>query len=387
MIKICLWGFLSLLALCACSTIDNLETRQKKKNFQSSVEWVVSTPNNLGLGLRKINRMSPLIYKDKKEELIIQGNSIDGIAAYRKSNSNEVWRLNITNGVEGSGALINERLFFGGLDGQFYSVNALTGKVIWTFPTRIENLAEPLLDDGIVYFLTGNGSLYALEADSGKQVWLYTRQDPNSLNVRGGSKPAIHNGVLFVGFSDGSLVALNAKTGTVKWERQLNFNKKFKDLDSNPLVDNEFVYALGFDDHLYCLRSSTGELVWKNESGGYGSMLITGDRLLYASTNLEFLAVDKSTGTRIWSYKLEDGIATSPSLYRGLVTFGESQGSLVFLDSGTGKFVGSFDPGRGIMSQPTVDEKANRVYFISGESNLYSIDIGFKFPKAFSYLK
>lgn len=388
-------ALLALLSMSACSSIESVVNKfeawqtslQDRKTFQINEEWVVSTPKNFGLGLRKINRMSPLIYKDKTQELIIQGNSIDGIAAYQKGNAYEVWKLNVTNGVEGSAAIINDRLFFGGLDGQFYSVEATTGKVLWTFPTRIENLSEPLIDDGVVYFLTGSGSLYALDAESGKQLWLYSRQDPNSLNVRGGSKPTLKNGVLFVGFSDGSLVALNAKTGTVKWERQLNNNKKFKDLDTNPLVDNEVVFALGFDDHLYCLRTSTGESVWKNDTGGYGGMILVGDKLMYATTNMEFVAVDKASGIRSWTYKLEDGIATTPSLYRGLVVFGESQGSLVFLDTGTGKLVGSFDPGRGVMSPPTVDEKANRVYFISGESNLYSLDIGFKYPKVFTYLK
>jgi outer membrane protein assembly factor BamB len=385
-------------AFSGCGTLSNFGSKfeawqtsmQDRKTFQVNEEWVVATPRSFGvsgLGLRKINRMTPVIYKDKSQELIIQGNAIDGIAAYRKNSGYEVWHLDVTNGVEGSAALINDRLFFGGLDGQFYSVEATTGKVLWTFPTRIENLAEPLIDDGVVYFLTGAGSLYALDAATGKQVWLYTRQDPNSLNVRGGSKPALRNGVLFVGFSDGALVALNSKTGAVKWEKQLNNNKKFKDLDTNPLVDNEFIFALGFDDKLYCLRSSTGEMVWKNDSGGFGGMVLVGDRLMYATTNMEFIAVDKNTGARTWTYKLQDGIATSPSLYRGLVTFGESQGSLVFLDSGTGKFVGSFNPGRGIMSTPAVDEKANRAYFISGESNLYSMDIGFKYPKVFSYLR
>jgi outer membrane protein assembly factor BamB len=361
----------------------------ERRAFEIRKEWVRQGPENLNMGFRKINRMSPLLYVDKSHgEMIIQANSIDGIVAYERFSGREVWRLKVTNGVESSAGLVQDRLFFGGNDGQFYSVEANTGKIVWTFPTRIENLSEPLLDDGVVYFLTGNNSLYALDAATGKQNWLYTRQDPNPLRVRGGSKPALHNGTLIVGFSDGYLVGLTAKTGQLKWEKQLNRNKKFKDLDTNPLVEGEYVYALGFDDRLYCLRSASGESVWTSEKGGYGGMVIVGDRLFYATSTSEFLAVDKSTGNKIWSYPLpEGGIATTPTLYRGLIVFGESQGNLVFLDSGTGKPVGSFDPGRGILSPPTVDEKNNHVFFISGEANVYSLEIGFKYPNAIPYLR
>jgi len=388
--------FLSLLLLAGCGTVSGLTDKMhdlqaknaERRSFQIRKDWIKQGPEITNMGFRKINRMSPLLYTDKNlGELVIQANSIDGVVAYERFTGHEIWRLKVLNGVESSAALVKDRLFFGGSDGQFYSVEANTGKIIWTFPTRIENLAEPLIDDGNVYFLTGNNSVYSLDALTGKQNWIYTRQDPNPLRVRGGSKPALRNGTLILGFSDGYLVALVAKTGQLKWEKQLNHNKKFRDLDTNPLIDGEFVYALGFDDHLYCLRATTGESVWTSEKGGYGGMITQGNRLFYATTDNTFISIDKTTGAKLWTYSLEEGIATSASLYRGLLVFGESQGELVFLDSGTGKKIGSFDPGRGILSPPTVDEKNNRVFFISGEANTYALEVGFKYPNAIPYLR
>ncbi len=63
-------------------------------------------------------------------------------------------------------------------------------------------------------------------------------------------------------------------------------------------------------------------------------------------------------------------------LFKGSLVFGESQGSLKFLDPSSGAVLGSMEPGRGILSTPLVDEKNNRVYFISGEANLYAIRAG-----------
>jgi outer membrane protein assembly factor BamB len=369
-----------------CAQIEKWQASKsgsEKRVFATRKVWVRQGTSKVNTAYRKINRMKPLAFLD----LIISANAIDGIVAFNKDSGQEVWRTNITNGVEASGTLINDRLFVGGNDGYFYAINAKTGSVLWTFPTRIETLAEPLLEEGILYFLTGNNTLYALDAASGKQLWLYSRPDASSLSIRGGSKPAYRNGTLYVGFSDGSIVALLAKTGTVKWEKQLNKNKKFRDLDTNPLIEGDYIYLLGFDDAIYCLRVATGEQAWRSDRGGYGSPLIVSDRIFYATSTNEFVALNKANGEKLWSYTLRDGISTSPSLYKGLVVFGESQGSLVFLDIAHGKKVGSFEPGRGVFSQIAVDEKDSRIYFTSNEANVYALEARWTFPQHIPYLQ
>lgn len=355
----------------------------KKRVFETRELWARRTTNNDNLGFRKINRMKPLLFKD----LVIQANGLDGVVAFDKISGQEKWRLDMTNGAEPSAAIVNDRLFLGASDGQFYSINAQTGKVIWTFPTRIETLSEPLLAEGVLYVLTGNNSLYALDAATGKQLWLYSRQDPSSLSIRGGSKPALRNGTLYVGFSDGSLVALLASTGALKWEKQLSRNKKFRDLDTDPLIEGDYLYVLGYDDQAYCLRAATGEQVWKSEFGGYGAIFLSGDRIYFASSNGQFVSLNKETGAKVWGFPLKEGIATSASLYKGLIVFGESQGSLQILDATTGRQISSFNPGRGILSPPMVDESQNTVYFVSNEANLYSLKIGWVIPQHIPYLR
>lgn len=368
------------LFLTACS---QFQASSPRRVFQTDTVLVKQTTENDNFGFRKINRMKPLLYKN----WVIQANGVDGVGAYHQLTGEEKWKLQIENGAEPSATMINDRLFIGASDGQLYSIDADTGKVLWTFPTRIETLSEPLLHEGALYVLTGNNTLYALDAATGKQLWLYTRQDPSSLSIRGGSKPAFRNGTLYVGFSDGSIVALLAQNGAVKWEKQLNRNKKFRDLDSDPLVEGDFLYILGYDDQMYCLRVATGELVWRSPVGGYGTILSTADRLFYAGSNNEFLAINKETGQKVWSFPLKEGIATSAALYKGLVIFGESQGALRIVDAGTGKQISSFSPGRGILSPPTVDEKNRMVYFISNEANLYGLRIGWARAPAIPYLR
>lgn len=384
-LQIILGVFVSLSFSLGCAQLEKWQAGQsaERRVFSTRKVWVRDTTATTNMAFRKINRMQPLAFQN----LIISANSIDGVIALDKDSGQEIWRTSIVNGVEASGSLINDRLFVGGNDGQFYAINAKTGAVLWTFPTRIETLSEPLLEEGVLYFITGNNTLYALDAATGKQIWLYSRPDTSSLSIRGGSKPAYRQGTIYVGFSDGSVVALLAKTGIVKWEKQLNKNKKFRDVDSNPIVENDYLYLIGFDDAIYCLRAATGEQVWRSEKGGYGSPLIVGDRLFYATSTNEFAALNKATGEKIWSYSLREGIATSPVLYKGLVVFGESQGSLIFLDANKGKKMASFEPGRGVFSSVLADEKNSRIYFMSNESNLYSLEAKWSFPQHIPYLE
>lgn len=366
-----------------CAQLENWRSNNTlTREFQVKTSWVKQTTEKDNLGFRKINRMQPLIYNN----LVIQSNGLDGITAFDKFNGQIRWKTSIKNGSEAGAAIINDRLFLGGSDGLFYSLNANTGEVIWTFPTQLEIISEPLVDSGVVYFLTGNNSMYALDAATGKQVWLYTRQDSSNISIRGGAKPTLRNGTLYVGFSDGFLVALLSQNGAIKWEKQLNKNKKFKDLDSNPIIENEYLYVMGFDDKVYCLRAATGDQVWKFDQGGYGQGFIVGDRYYFASTEEKFVALNKMTGEVIWTVAIKEGIATSAAAYKGMIIFGESQGKLNFVDSTNGKIMKTYDPGRGLMSQPVVDEKNNRLYFISNEANLYSLEIGWNYIKRIPYL-
>ncbi len=135
------------------------------------------------------------------------------------------------------------------------------------------------------------------------------------------------------------------------------------------------------------MSAAKGEIQWRVDGGAYSSVTILGDRLIYPTTNGEVRALKKSNGDKIWSYTLTEGLATEVRPYNNALVFGESQGSLLFLDASNGKKLGSFEPGRGILSTPQVDEKNRRVYFISGEANLYAIDAGWRQKSFFGGLQ
>lgn len=383
---------LSLTSVGCASFQDWQSGTNETRKFQTERVWVRETMIKETLKFRKMNRFTPILVSKNsntgvEKDLLIAANAMDSISAYEPDSGKLVWRIPIQNGVETAGAVFRSRLFFGANDGNFYAVNVNTGSVDWTYPVRQEILSEPLTAESSVYFLSGANSVYSLSQDTGKAEWIYNRQDPSSLSIRGGSKPAIKGNSLFVGFSDGTLVALQNNNGAVKWEKKLNRNKKFRDIDSTPLVDDEFLYVLGYDDAAYSLRAATGEIVWKTNFGGYGEIIKVGDRLGFASTSEEFVAVDSQSGKKIWSIATPNGISTGASLLKGLMVFGDSLGQLRFVEPSTGRVIGSFSPGSGIHATPRTDEARGTVYFISNEANLYALKVGWRRASEIPFLR
>lgn len=374
---------LSLFLFClSCGTSNKIV--EKKFKLEVIPFWVQDTLSKTNNGFRKINRMTPLIYKNQ----IVVGNALDGLVSYDLNSKSELWRIKIPFGVEASGFLAKDILFVGSNSGKMYSIDLTNQQILWFFDTKSEIVAEPLLVDGVLYFISGSQSVFALDASTGKQQWTYNRQDTaNVMTIRGGSKPAYSNGSVFFGFSDGSLVSLNSKTGTPQWEILLNHNTRFKDIDSAPIIDGDFLYINSYDDNLYCIAKNKGEILWKVKVGGSSTPVLFSDKIITASSKGELVSLSKKDGTVLWKTKSTEGIFVDPSLLKGLVVAGESQGKVNFFDALTGELKGSFEPGRGIFSKSAVLADKDSIYFISGEGNVYGVTAKYNSKSSIYYLK
>lgn len=354
-----------------CSTLTESPASRK---LTGERQWVQSTTKDDYLGPQKTQGMAPLIWKD----WVIQGNGIDGIAAYDRKTGNLKWRTEIQNGMAGGAQIQDEKIFLGGSDGQFYALDASTGKVIWTFPTRAESLASPLVAQGKVFFLSGNNILYALDATTGKQIWIYNRPQATAISVRGGSTPTMLGETLYVGFSDGYVTAVNSKDGSLLWERQLSTNPRFRDVDGSPVLDGDFVFAASYDGALFCLSQKDGQIIWRVEEGGSTPVTIAGDTLFYASSSGKIMALQKKTGKPIWTRDLDQGVATQPIYFKNVLAIGKSTGNVEILNSTDGSVLYSYSPGWGVYARPTYDEGTGDLYVMSADANLHVIRLKWK---------
>jgi polyvinyl alcohol dehydrogenase (cytochrome) len=137
----------------------------------------------------------------------------------------------------GQPTFVQGRLFFGSGDGTVYALNAETGCTIWTFRAETTVRTAILVPAGsrhrsLAYFGDGEANLYALDADDGRLAWRVNVGSHRSARITGA--PQFYRGVLYVPIASneelsagdpqypcctfrGNVVAVDSRNGRVIW--------------------------------------------------------------------------------------------------------------------------------------------------------------------------
>ncbi|WP_121743966.1 outer membrane protein assembly factor BamB family protein [Natronorubrum halophilum] len=150
---------------------------------------------------------------------------------------------------DGDGAYDGDRVYVGTADGTVLALEAGTGDELWDAPTKGAVVDGPTVAGERVYVADDSGTLVALHADSG-QSW-FTYQIQGSFTSSATIRPDLDS--TFVGASDGYLHVTDTTFGRRKLRGWL-FAKKGVALDgdvcSSPVVAGDIV----------CVGDSTGSL-------------------------------------------------------------------------------------------------------------------------------
>ncbi len=145
--------------------------------------------------------------------------------------------------------------------GQLRAVCVMQLGEIGTFQTG------PLIYDGIMYVTTSHG-VYALDATTCERRWEY-HYAPWAPEVQVNNKGvAIADGRLIRGTTDGSLLALDAATGKVLWLRKIMDVTKGEFAVAAPLIWNGMVYIgkagadWGIAGEMMAFKATDGTKVW-----------------------------------------------------------------------------------------------------------------------------
>ena len=171
-----------------------------------------------------------------------------------------------------------------------------------------------------LYIATAKG-LYALDAESGAQRWVY----PTDLPL--GHSPTIQDGIVYVGGFDHKLHAIDAFTGQGLWSFEAGAG-----FQTNPLVVAGKVYAGNRDGFFYAIHAGgpqAGQLAWKYATRGpiLFSAAYKDGVVYFASQDSYAYALDAQTGALVWqSAKLPGAGFHSfwPVVYRDQVIFAGS---------------------------------------------------------------
>jgi polyvinyl alcohol dehydrogenase (cytochrome) len=232
------------------------------------------------------------------------------------------WAFGFPTGVSANAqpSVVSGRVFVGSDNGYFYSLDARTGCVYWSFEAgsiiRNAPTVGPIAGQGTaryaVYFGDGHANVYALDAQTGRQLWKM-KADPHVVaRITAGS--TLYGGKLFVPVSSseefssgnpgyscctarGSVVALDANTGKEIWKAWV-VPEEPKPWMTQPNGVVLYKPAGGAVWNAPTVDPVRGAVYFGTGDATTGPPAVTTDAIM---------AVDINTGKLLWHYQATEG--------------------------------------------------------------------------------
>ncbi|XP_076814125.1 uncharacterized protein LOC143460494 [Clavelina lepadiformis] len=262
--------------------------------------------------------------------------------------------------------------FSSDISGCFYAVNSITGSILWNYTISTDAGSTPVVsaDEKTVYFADEDSKLYAFHTESGNLLWKIELSDAIVASLRLNKIKDI----LYAATIDGWVYAFNITADgrpSLLWK-------------SGPfpgeIWSSPFIHKPGLiicikttsteDPSVYMLHESNGSVMWSHTMGRpvFASPVVD-----HESNNLFVLdvenylnVIDMQTGKSLGTFDIGDGVLSSPVLtsngkYLYAVT---TSGSVMCLEIANSRavvwnFASNKSTESDVMSTPLLSEKRN----------------------------
>jgi eukaryotic-like serine/threonine-protein kinase len=307
------------------------------------------------------------------------------------------WTFKTGGPIVASPAIADGVVYLPSMDTYLYAIDQETGKEKWKYKSRMPIASSPAVAGGILYFVSSAGSLGALDITNGQVKWVLPTEYERKFEARNlhgyppaaqtipdawdvfTSSPAVANGKVYFGSGDGNVYAAEAQTGVLQW--------KFATKDvvhASPAVVNNVVYIGSWDSYLYAIDGETGQEKWSlktgedptihNQVGFQSSPALVEGTLYVGCRDAHVYAVDAATGRKKWDYPTSKSwVIGTPAVRDGMVYVGTSDSSrFMALDAKTGRLRFNFDAKSYMFSSAAL--AGDLAYVGDHNGKLYAID-------------
>ena len=314
-----------------------------------------------------------------------------GLATGLGTSLQPVWTYSLTDGAETTPAIVDGKVFIGGLSGTFAALDLKTGKELWKIEVEEEIKSSALVHKGVVYFGDEWGKLRAVDAKTGEVRWTFEAE--SSISAPPNLLPG-DNGCLVVGSYDNSIYCVNLKDGTSRWKvpteghvhgspaildgkiiatgcdgfLRIIDGKSGKEasaiqagsyIAASPAVDDGKLYVGTFDNEVIGVDVAKEEILWrykhpKREFPFYSSPAVTRDTIILGGRDKMVHALDRKTGEARWTHSMRTRVDASPVVVGDRVYVADLTGVLKALSVSDGSVLWEFEGSDAFVGSPAV---------------------------------
>ena len=172
---------------------------------------------------------------------------------------------------------------------------------------REKVLAQPVVENGVVYTMDSRARVAAFELAGGRVRWRFdTKSDDNrSTNIGGGV--GIAGGVLYAVNGLGDVVAIDPAKGTQKWRVYIGAPGR-----SGPTIVEGRLFVTSIQDMVHALDIADGRQLWSYQAANATTAMLGEPAPAYADglvvagfASGELTALRADTGTVVWTDNLQ----------------------------------------------------------------------------------
>ena len=288
------------------------------------------------------------------------GNLHGTVTAIAMDDGHVLWkRLDPGGEMASSPAVWGDRLVVHSMDSAVRVLARSTGRPPAHFATGSPVESSPVVRDGIDYFGTWSGRVYALDLRSMRLRWTFTSGCKLTSSV------AIEGGTIYIGDYCGRLLAISRATGRERWAGAVNGR-----IYGTPAVAAGRVFVPSSDGGSLSAFSTGGRLLWRRYTGSYvySSPAVWRGRVFFGAYNGVFYALSAASGRTLWSHGMGGPISGAAVVVDGVAYAGSFSHRILGVDGATGRILLDFPHGEYV----PVSGDGNRL-LQHGYSRLYAV--------------
>ncbi len=226
---------------------------------------------------------------------------------------------------------------------------------------------SPVVANGLVYIAGYNGRIFAYEQDNiATQRWVYPINDHVDPIV---GTVVVDNNRLFFGDTDGVFYCLNASTGEEIWKQETGDR-----IWGTAAVSGDVVYIGSFDKNLYAFDVSDGSQRWAATlDGAIIASPVIKDGVIYIGVlNKVFYALNQNDGSVRWRFEdVDNWFWATPVLLDDTLYAPNLDGNVYIINAASGSLIVAREAGAAVASSPVISD--NLVIIVNREGGIYTI--------------
>ena len=292
--------------------------------------------------------------------------------------------------LAGGLAYNNGRLYVTSGFGTLSAVDAATGREVWTQKLQSTATGAPTVFGDLVYVVAGDSTAWAVEAEDGRVRW-QTDGLGDVGNVAGAAPPAVNNDHVVFSFGSGAVQGAFRQGGLRLWSADIVGARRgfaialVDDITGYPVIDGNTVYAGNHSGRVVALNINSGERLWTAQHGALDPVWPAGNSVYFVSDLNELVRLNASDGTLIWATDLpgyepvrrpqrrRDSafVNHGPIMAGGRLVVASSDGLLRSFDPASGDLIGQTEIRGGATTRPVVANGTLYVVSTNGVLHAY----------------